>query len=147
MGALMGPGRCWAHQGLRPCMAGSPLLEAGSHAGLHAPLGSSLWDTVTQCSVAHGFLIHCTETESSAPQILKELLWEDGDSETHECTFHGGRGSVCMAGLRTDKEMGNSWAWLWLVVFWGVREVLGLVGEEGSEQKCSQPCPPNSEPC
>ena len=43
-----------------------------------------------------------------------------------------------MAGLRTDKEMGNFWAWFWLVAFWGAREVWGLVGEEGSEQECSQ---------
>ena len=34
--------------------------------------------------------------------------------------------------------MGNFWAWFWFVAFWGAREVLGLVGEEGSEQECSQ---------
>lgn len=35
--------------------------------------------------------------------------------------------------------MGSFWAWFRLVAFWGVREVLGLVGEQGSEQKCSEP--------
>ena len=43
-----------------------------------------------------------------------------------------------MTGLRTDKEMGNFWAWCLLLVFWGTREVLGLVVEKGSEQECSQ---------
>ena len=28
---------------------------------------------------------------------------------------------------------------VWLIVFRGAREVPGLVGEEGSEQQCSQP--------
>ena len=54
MGTLMGTGRCRAHQGLRPCMIGSPFLEAGHDAGISALLGSSLWDTMIQCSVAHG---------------------------------------------------------------------------------------------
>ena len=44
-----------------------------------------------------------------------------------------------MASLRTDKDMGNFWAWFCLVAFWGAREVLVLVGEESSEQECSQP--------
>ena len=48
-----GTGRCWAHQGLRPHMIGSPLLETESHSGLRASLGSSLWVTKTQCSMAH----------------------------------------------------------------------------------------------
>ena len=33
--------------------------------------------------------------------------------------------------------------WFWLVAFWGAREVLGLVGEKGSEEVCFQP--PNVE--
>ena len=41
-------------------------------------------------------------------------------------------GDVCMARLRTDKEMGNFWAWFWLVVFWREREVLGLMRERVS---------------
>ena len=44
-----------------------------------------------------------------------------------------------MTNLRTDKEMGNFWAWFWLIDFWGAREVLGLRGDRGSEQECSQP--------
>lgn len=44
-GALVGSGKCWAHQGLRPCLVGSPLLEAGYDAGTSASLGSSFWDT------------------------------------------------------------------------------------------------------
>ena len=43
---------------------------------------------------------------------------------------------------RTDKEMGNFWVWFWFVIFWEAKEVLGLVGEKGWEQKCSQ-LPPN----
>ena len=43
-----------------------------------------------------------------------------------------------MAGLRTDKEMGNFWAWFWLIAFWGTTKVLGLMGETGSKQESSQ---------
>lgn len=32
--------------------ASSP--EAASHTGIHASLGSRLWDATTQCSLAHG---------------------------------------------------------------------------------------------
>ena len=51
-GALVGPGSCHDHQGLRPCMHRSPLLEAGSHTGTPALPVSSLWDTMIQCSTA-----------------------------------------------------------------------------------------------
>ena len=46
-----------------------------------------------------------------------------------------------MAGLRTDKETGNFWAWVWLIAFGGAREVLGVTGEEGSEQECLSSAP------
>ena len=36
--------------------------------------------------------------------------------------------------------MGSLWAWFWRVALGGAREVLRLVGEQGSEQECSQ-CP------
>ena len=44
-------------------------------------------------------------------------------------------GFFCTAGLRRDEVMGNFWASFWLIAWWGAREVLGLVGEEGSEQE------------
>lgn len=44
--AFMGPGRCQAHQGLRPSIDGIPVLKAGFHAGIWAPLGYSLWDSM-----------------------------------------------------------------------------------------------------
>ena len=46
--------------------------------------------------------------------------------------------SCLHSSLRTDKDTGNFWAWFWLVAFGGAREVLGLVGEEGSEQEGSR---------
>ena len=46
--------------------------------------------------------------------------------------------AVCAAGL--DKNMWNCWVCFWLMAFWETREVLGLVGKQGSEQKCCE-CP------
>ena len=34
--------------------------------------------------------------------------------------------------------MGNYWVCFWLISFWGTKEVLGLVGKEGSKHKCSE---------
>ena len=34
--------------------------------------------------------------------------------------------------------MGNYWVCFWLIAFWGTKEVLGLVGKEGSEHKCPE---------
>ena len=72
------------------------------------------------------------------PRSWRELLRGDGDSETHKCTVQRGWRTVCAAGLRTDKDMGNFWAWFWLIAIWGAKEVLSPVGEKGSEQECSQ---------
>ena len=69
----------------------------------------------------------------------RQLLREDGDFKIHEFTFQRRWRTVCAAGLSTDKDMENYWVWFWLMAWWGAREVLGLVGEQGSEQKCSQP--------
>ena len=53
----------------------------------------------------------------------RELLCEDGDSGTFQRNWR----AICTAGLNSDKEMGNFWFWdLWLIAFWGAREVLGL---------------------
>ena len=54
----------------------------------------------------------------------RELLPEDGDPGTHKWTFQRRWRSVCVADLRTDKDMGDA------------REVLR---QEGSEQECPQP--------
>ena len=58
-GELGGPGKCWAHQGLRTHRGqeptprgGSPLPDAGSHAGTCASLGSSLCDSVAWHTVS-----------------------------------------------------------------------------------------------
>ena len=40
-----------------------------------------------------------------------------------------------MTGLKTDKDMGNFWAWFWHVAFWEATEALGLVGKEDFEQE------------
>ena len=37
-----------------------------------------------------------------------------------------------------DKNMGNYWVCFWLIAFQRAREVLELVGKEGSEHKCSE---------
>ena len=50
-GCTHGTRKC---QGFRPHMVGSLSLEAGFHTGTHALLGSSLWDSMIQCSPAHG---------------------------------------------------------------------------------------------
>ena len=54
---------CQAHLGLRPHKVGSQLPRGGSHTGVRASLPSSLWNTMTQCSKAHGFWI----TSSPSP--------------------------------------------------------------------------------
>ena len=64
----MGPGDVGPTRGLEPTEHGTPLLEAGSHTGTCASLGSSLWDSVAWQS----FLDRHPETKSIAPQILKE---------------------------------------------------------------------------
>ena len=42
----------------------------------------------------------------------RELMQKDGDSETHKSTFQRGWRLLCAASLRTNKDMGNFWAWL-----------------------------------
>ena len=50
-----------------------------------------------------------------------------------------------MTRLRIDKEMGSFWTWFWLVLFWGAREVLGLMEEKESSRSTLSP-PPSLEP-
>ena len=69
----------------------------------------------------------------------RELLREDGDSETHKCTFQRRWRSICVTSWWTDKEMGNLWTSFCFAAFWGASKVLGLMWEEGSEQECPQP--------
>ena len=38
----------------------------------------------------------------------------------------------------TDKNMGSFWGCFWLIPWWRAWEVLCLVGEEGSELRCSK---------
>ena len=93
----------------------------------------TLWETCLE-NMARAFLDYYMEAEDNVPQILrKELLRENGNSET---TAHCQRGwrTVCATGLRIDKDMGNFGAYFWLIAWWGVREVLLLIGE----QDCSQ---------
>ena len=88
-------GRGRTHQGLIPHMVGSLLLEAGSHIGMHASLGSSLWDTMTQCNMEHGSWTATRKLRTTHPRSWRrELLQEDGDSETQEYTFQTGWRSV-----------------------------------------------------
>ena len=88
------------------------------------------------------------KTENSTPQILKErAACEKMLTENHNCTFQREQRSVCMTVLRTDKEMGNFWAWFWLMAFWEVGEVLDLMGEKVSEQYSQLPTPQRLEPC
>ena len=77
-------GRSGAQKELRPYVDGSPLLEAGSHAGMCASLGSTLWDSVTGHTVLG--LLHGGQ-EQHTPDPEGQLLREDGDSETHKCIF------------------------------------------------------------
>ncbi|KAM5290986.1 proline-rich protein 32 [Glossophaga mutica] len=55
--------------------------------------------------------------------------------------YRGDGDLCCPPGLRTDKDMGNFWAWLWLIAFWGAREVPGFLGNQGSEQEGTPPPP------
>ena len=55
------------HQGLRPHRVGRSLLEAGSHAGMRASLGCSLWGTDPVQQGTQVLDCHM-ETESSAPR-------------------------------------------------------------------------------
>ena len=133
------------HHGLSCHMGGSSLLEAGSYAGACAPWLQPLGHYEP---LQHGtrFVDSYVETESRASQILKErLLGEDGNSETHQCTFQTGWRSVCMTSLRTDKEMGTFWAWFGLQPF--AEQETFWVSWKASEQECSQPCPPRLDPC
>ena len=105
--------------------------------GTHAFLDSTMIHDPVQHST-------CFPTTTWRPRTTfprswrRELLQEDGDSETCKRTFQRGWRSTCTAGLRTDKEMGNYWSWVWLLAWWGEREVLGLMGEHSSKQECSQ---------
>ena len=100
------------------------------------PSQTSSWSSVTRDMFS--WIITCRLRTTYPRSWRRELLQEDGDFETHQCTFQREWKNVCAASLRTDKEMGNYWAWFWLVAWWGAREVLSLVGEQSSEQKCSQ---------
>lgn len=53
-GTLMGPSDAGPTRGLGPTSLEARSLEAQTHAGMHALLGSSLWDAATQCSTAQG---------------------------------------------------------------------------------------------
>lgn len=66
-GAFTEPSRCWAHQVCRPHTVRSPLLVGGSHAGTHAFLASSLWDTDPLQNDTQVLDCHM-ETESRAPR-------------------------------------------------------------------------------
>ena len=61
----------------------------------------------------------------------RELLWEEGDPETHKCAFQRRGRPVCTTGWWRDKDMGTFWAWFELVAFGKSREVLYLLGEAG----------------
>ena len=91
----MGLGYAGPTRGLDPAEVGSPLLEAGSHAGMCASLGSTLWDSVTGHTVLG--LLHGGQ-EQHTPDPEGQLLREDGDSETHKCTFQRGWRSLCVTG-------------------------------------------------
>ena len=45
LGVLVGPGDVGPTRGLGPKADGGPLMEIGSHAGMSASLGSTLWDS------------------------------------------------------------------------------------------------------
>ena len=88
---------------------------------------ASLDSTMIQCNMAHVSLDHYMEAEDNIQQIQKErAVQEDGNSESHKRTFQRGWRSACTAGSKTDKEVGNFWAWFWLLGWWGARKVLGL---------------------
>ena len=53
-GSACGTSRCWAHLGLRPRTVGSQLPGGRVPCWMRASLGFSLWDAMTQCSMAHG---------------------------------------------------------------------------------------------
>ena len=105
-----------------------------------------LHSNIIQWNTAHVFLNHYMEAEDPR-SWRRELLREDGDSETHKGTFQRGWRPVCAAGLTSDKDMGNFWAWFWFIAWWGAKEMLGLVGEQGSVQESSQHPPTEAEPC
>ena len=97
------------------------------------------WTTPWSSATWHMFSWTITwRLRTSYPRSWRtELLREDGDFATHKCTFQREMRPVCTVSLRTDKRMGGLWAWFWLINFWGARELLGFMGEQGSEQECS----------
>ena len=128
MGRLVGLGDVGPTRGLEPAEDGSPLLETGSPAGVCASLGSSIWDTwsrVAQHRVPR--LLH--GDRAVYPRFWRrELLQEDGHSETYKSTFQRGWRPVCTAGLRIDKDMGDSWHGFGYI----------LVGSKGSSRSCGR---------
>ena len=82
-------------------MRGPPGTETPQRTGAH----SWRWGpTLEQCNTACGFLNCYMETESSAPQILKERAasrGEGGDSETPKYTFQ--RMETCLHERLKDK--------------------------------------------
>lgn len=141
-GTLTGPGDAGPTRGLDATEDGNLLLETGSHAGTCASLGSSIWNSVIQCSTAHGFRMATWRLGAARPRPWRgELLWEGRDSETHRCTFQREWKSIRVTDLRTNKKVRNFWARFWLVAFWRARAGLDLVEEQDSKQECSR-CPP-----
>ena len=118
-------------------MRGPPGTETPQRTGAH----SWRWGpTLEQCNTACGFLNCYMETESSAPQILKERAaarGEDGDSETPKYTFQ--RMETCLHERLKDKlGHGELLDMVLARSLLGSRNVLSLMGEEASEQQCSQ---------
>ena len=78
-------------------------VEGGSHAGLESGLH--------QCNMAQVSLDYYLEAEDSVPQILKERAamrgWELQNAQVY---IPEGMETYCTASLRTDKDMGHSWA-------------------------------------
>ena len=92
----------------------------------------SLDPTMMQCNMAHASLNCYMEAEDNAPQILKEGAAARGWRLRNPQHTQRGWRPVCAARLSTDRDAGNFRAWFWLTAWWGAREVLGLLEEQGS---------------
>ena len=91
------PTRAEALHDWKPTAGGRVLCWDGCLSGLQAlqrcdPVQHRAW--ILDC---------CMDTESSTSQVLRELLGEDGNSETPENTFQRGRRSVFVADQSSKK--------------------------------------------
>ena len=90
------------------CSTFSPLtlpnLTAGTRPGRQASLGSSLWDTVTQCSMARGSWPLHGDWEQRTPDPEGESCCEKAMTLTRNPQAHMPEGmEICLLGRLQDR--------------------------------------------